>query len=614
MQVLASADAGMLFAPDYVRFMLHPYAKNILLDGRSDVTRILAHTIEEYFAGRKSGTYFSLEDLEGDPSLFAEVVKKAAEEEFAHGRVQEHLKSIHRMTIGMLREIQSVRDVAERCIGILTYVDEHSTANRHPLFRPYIETMIESLDTLAQSLLGAHHFARPVGYFDLVRSTLEQVEVPFPGTPLRGLQVLGFLETRNLQFDTVYLLDANDDVLPGGAGQRTLIPRTVREALGLPTSHNKAAIAAYYFDVLVRSAHHVHIFYTENGTREKSRFVEQLFWEHEQATGTTMGEEEISAVGYAVRLGNTRPEPIAKSHEYADYLQGFVFTATALDTYLRCPLRFYYRHVLNVTEEDEVAGEIEAKDIGNLVHTVLRTFFQPMLNRRLSLNDLDENRLMQVVDEQCTEQFGAHRLGARDMMRMQVQNQLQRFLTAYQRRVILQEPVTIIDLERPIWDVRKRGYRFRGTLDRVERRGNAVVILDYKTGGNDTRLRINFRRLDPSDRSTWGEAIGSLQLPLYALLYSVQTAMPAAEISPAFLLLGRSDMGPKTELRLFENDALRNTQYAVLEEVIFGLIDEIVNPSVPFTPTGDIETECPTCPFTGFCGTQWTAGGRGRRS
>jgi len=616
MEVMTSVHEGMFHAPEYVRFMLHPYTKNILLDGRSDITRILVHTIEEHLAGRKSGTYFSLKEVEDDANLFTAVLKRFAgiEGELTPQRLQEHLKTIHLMTIETLHEAHDVQDAARRCIQVLTYIDNQSTANRHPLFRPYVETIIESLDALAKSLLGRHRFVDPSGYYALIRGTLQQAEVPFPGTPLRGMQILGFLETRNLQFDTVYMLDVNDDVIPGGPGQRTLIPRGVREVLGLPTSREKSAIATYYFDVLIRSARDVHLFYTENGKREKSRFIEQLFWDREQRVGRLMHEEEISSIGYGVRLGNTTPGSVPKSQEHVEYLKRFVFTATALDAYLQCPLKFYYGNVLNIKEVEEMGGEIEAKDIGNLIHGVLRTFFQPMVNRPLCADDLDETRLLQVIDEHFSELFGEHRLGSRSMVRLQVQKQLKRFLAEYQKHVIEQESVTIIDLERQIREVRKGGFSFRGRLDRIERRGSSVKILDYKTGSNESRLRINFRKLDPADRTTWGGAIGSLQLPFYALLYSLQTGAPHETVSPAYLFLGKNDMGPKIEVDLFEDDGLRAAQHAILERVIFSLLDEIIDPSIPFMPTDNFEVNCRTCSFTDFCGTQWAGGSRAKHS
>ncbi|MBM2846060.1 MAG: hypothetical protein HW407_1372 [Bacteroidetes bacterium] len=140
------------------------------------------------------------------------------------------------------------------------------------------------------------------------------------------------------------------------------------------------------------------------------------------------------------------------------------------------------------------------------------------------------------------------------------------------------------------------------------------MILDYKTGSNENRLRINFKKLDPADRTTWAEAIGSLQLPIYALLYSLQTGTAPAAVSPAYLFLGKNDMGPKIEMKLFEDDGLRATQHAILENIVFSLLDEIIDPSIPFMPTDDFEANCPTCSFTNFCGTQWAGGSRAKWS
>ena len=130
-----------------------------------------------------------------------------------------------------------------------------------------------------------HRFVMLTGYFNFLQQYVALQNVPFSGTPLRGLQVLGLLETRNLHFDDVYFLNVNDDVLPGGIGSDMLLPQQLREKLGLETRHDRDKLSEYYFHLLVRGAKRVHLFFSESGESDKSRFVEQLLWERQKRDG-----------------------------------------------------------------------------------------------------------------------------------------------------------------------------------------------------------------------------------------------------------------------------------------------------------------------------------------
>ena len=135
---------------------------------------------------------------------------------------------------GRLRLPESIGDAARKIIDVLLFISEESTADRHDLFRPFILPVLEECSAIASSRIASRTLSALPQYCSFFRNALQSVVVPFPGTPLHGLQVLGFLETRNLQFDRVFLLDANDDVLPGTPGVDVLLPQGIRAALGLP--------------------------------------------------------------------------------------------------------------------------------------------------------------------------------------------------------------------------------------------------------------------------------------------------------------------------------------------------------------------------------------------
>ena len=609
MDVVTSMYGDRLYAPDYIKFALHPYTKNILLRRRADVTRILFHTIEKFFAGEKSRVFFSLEELESETTIFEAAAKQteAIDPEVSADSMKQHLRSIHDSTIRKLLKIRDVGDLARKCIDIVTFVDEHSTARMHLMFRPYVKSLMESLDETSTSLLGKSTFAEPAGYFSFLRHCLKSVEVPFPGTPVRGLQVLGLLETRNLQFDRVIILDANDDVIPGSGWQQTLIPVKVRESLGLPTHHDREDIIAYYVDLLVRGAKEVHFFYVENDKKVKSRYIEKLLWERQRAERKKDANEFIDSIRYHVALGNRLPQPIAKTQAIAAFLKVFKYNATALDSYLRCPLQFYYRHVLRLEEKEEVSGDIESAEVGSFVHKVLARLFAGVVGKSLQADSLRIVDVDKLVDDVFVEFFGNDLPAGKQLLKSQTRKQLRSFIEKYQAPLLKRLKVELLAVEKKI-EIKKGAFLFEGRLDRIEKRGEQVFVLDYKTKYDDGSLRIRFDKLRAEERSTWNDAIGSLQLPLYALLYAGRFGNPMEEIVPAYLFLGTNQIDETIEVELFGEGESPAENYRLVENVLFKLLDEITDPSQPFLPTDDPRDNCPTCAFKYMCGTQWVRG------
>jgi len=607
MDLVSSTYEGRFSAPEYMKFVLHPYTKNILLDGSAAVTRVLFHTIEEFFVDRKLPAFFTLEEIEGGSQLFNRAAAIAAERSIDARRLPEHLRSIHDQTVRAFLEASTIGDLARRSIEVLSYIADHSTASRHPLFRPYVESLIETLDSVQRSMLSMKTFADRAVLVRVLRNCLVHGEVPFHGTPLQGVQVLGFLETRNLQFDRVYFLNVNDDVVPGTTKQYTLIPNQTRNALGLPTYRDQDRIAAYYFDVLLKGAKEVHLFFTENDEKEASRFVEELLWERQQAAGEKRRDRLVTKIPYRIKLSHEKPQPIGKTAAIVEEVKRMTFSATQLDTYLKCGLRFYYAYLLRLEEKGEVEGDIDRLGLGSFVHDVLKEFFAPFIDKPLTDGSLDSRRMEEIVDRLFVEQFGGEEIGNKYLLKVQTKKQLTAYLEGYEAPRLQVTPVTLLALEQP-YQIEHDGWQFRGTIDRVEDRAGTIAILDYKIASDDARYRVRFDKLDPGDRSTWSKAIGSLQLPIYVLLYAAAQKCDIAGISPAFLILGKNEIDKRIESPLFEKHKSAGEMMSRLEFVIFGLLEELADPALPFVATDNLDEECPRCPFTGLCRTQWVRG------
>jgi CRISPR/Cas system-associated exonuclease Cas4 (RecB family) len=604
LELAAASHEGRFSSAAYLRFALHPYTKNIRFRTSPEITRMLFHALEVQFA--RSKPLVSLDELEQNEELLASIASKLSgtDEEITPTELRDHLASIHRNTIRKIVGVTTIREFAIVSMEVLNYIFAESTANLHPFFRPYVERLTEVLDHLSTSLVGDQQLSHPAGYAAFLRSAVAPQSVPFAGTPLQGIQVLGLLETRNIPFDTVYLLEASDDVLPGAARPDMLLPLPVRAMLGLETSRDREELSAYYFDLVVKRAKEAHIFYTESGRKEKSRFVEKLFWNRqrkEQSLETSLAAEQVK---YSVKLANGRPEPIEKTESALGLMRSRLrISAWTLDTYLSCPLKFYHQHILGLDEKAEVSDEIDASDVGRLVHAVLKRLYAPLVGRPLASVDLSLERLAAAIDASFDETYGAESGGAVSFLKAQVHRQLAAFLEHYQHPVLAEHRVMISGLERSI-AAEYRGRLFTGRIDRVELRDGMTTILDYKTGHDDTALRIRTENLIFDDRSSWRAAIGSFQLPLYMLLHSVATGTKVEDIRPAYLFLGRPAMNTAVEVGL--EDAPET--YHAVEPVIFALIEEMLDPRQPFRPTEDLEQHCPRCPFASLCGTQWVQG------
>jgi len=611
MELVCTKQGDRYSAAQYIKFILHPYTKNIRFGSRADITRILFHAIETMLTNDKSKILMTLEEIEQSDELFTNVARSFSESdtEVTPAQLKKHIHTIHSSTISALENITSIKEFAHIVITILTYIYEQSTARLHPLFRPYAEALLKVFLHLEQSYAGAASFRDAAGYFKFLQHYVALQDVPFSGTPLRGLQVLGLLETRSLQFDDVYFLNANDSVLPGSMGTDMLLPQQLRETLGLETRRDRDALSEYYFRLLIRGAKRVHLFYSESGESDKSRFIEQLLWERQKRAGIHSSESYVQTVRYQVKLANGTVRSIPKSQDVLSIALGFTYSASALDTYLQCPIKFYYRYMIRLQEKEEASDDIDSQEIGKFIHEVLHNFYEPFLRKKIEPSDVMPGRMTQVVDELFAQKFGAEPAGAAYLLKRQIQRQLEALLKEYQLPRMAAGEVILQGLEEKV-SIHALGAKFEGRLDRIEQRGNKIFILDYKTGLKPAKPPIHFGKLDLNidNREHWNDAITSLQLPMYLLLYSIQTNTSVEQIVPAYLYLGKNRMSMDCETTFMEDTEERIACFEQVKRLIVLLLKEINNAEIPFSPPANLSKTCPRCPYTGLCGTAWVQG------
>ena len=614
MKVLSSMDNDRIYLPDYIKFILHPHIKNIGSDRTdSETTRILFHSIENTLIRKSLRVFMSLKEIE-------DVIHDSKVGSYK-GNLWEHLMDIHENTIVKLQSLNTIGDFASKMMGVLAYISERNTALLHSFFISFIQEFFKILEEISSSRLKENKFINNESYFNFFRDYVATCRVNFKGTPLKGLQVLDFLETRNIGFGNVFILGVNEGVLPATESS-SLIPLKIRLHLNLSTKEERYKLTAYQFDLLIKRAKEVHLFFLDNSLEEKSRFIQQLLWGRQKQDQSIETKPYIKRINYRLEFGSRKPPcPINKTADIVSYLNSFSYSASLLDAYLKCPIKFYYRYVLGLKEKEELEGNIEAKDVGIFIHGVLREFFKVLTGQILRKEDLDVARMDKVVNDSFRNHFGENPVGAAYLLKEQARLRMREFLEKYQLPIINGQQVIIHSIEKRLGpqeinvnDEKAGNFTFKleGRFDRIETReadgSKKTYILDYKTAGDYKNSAINFGRLDPDSRETWNKAIKSFQLPIYLLLYlSSSKEKCIHEVSPAYLFMGKNYLDDKIEVPLFKNVPSKKAieDYENIKVVIFRLLKEITNIYSPFSPALELEKTCPKCEFRHICGTQW---------
>ena len=410
--------------------------------------------------------------------------------------------------------------------------------------------------------------------------------VPFEADPLTGLQVLGMLETRLLRFSRVFLVDVTDDRLPGAPIRSPLLPDSLRALLGLPDTRNREQLAAYTFHRLIAGADEVWLYWQEgvetsglfDGKKQRSRLVEELIWQEEQARGQRLkpGREPLRTAALdvrpPVRVRKVVPKTPAIREQIAASLK-HPLSATRLDAYLTCPLRYYYERLCAIAPIDEVNEDDDPAAVGVLLHNVLRDFYAPAVGKTVRRDAQSGDPELPFLDEKALRALFRTALDASGleaalppesaaMLSVTGPERLGMFLRAQP------EQTEVLSLEEEYDAEIRVGGRVRrltGNLDRVDWReqedpegalDEGAVILDYKTG------RIKALRPDIwADDAFWdaldpekaaeaasepdpehdflpimAQRIPTVQLLYYCYLYGQATGKPV--LDAAFVALG----------------------------------------------------------------------------
>lgn len=580
-----------VYIPDYLKFVLHPYTKNIIIKNKSEYSRIIFHTLEEKLSKDSYVNYRSLEELESD--TFLEDIEKPLNEELRLDEVKNFIGSFHKNTIYKFLEVKTIRDFSQKLKELITFVYENTTAKKHMLFFPYCEAFVSALIDLESSLFADEKFNTPFEYFEFLKKFISLYNVPFHGTPLKDIQVLGFLESRNLKFDNVYIIDMNEGIVPNSEREDELLPFDVRKRLNIPTYVEKDILFEYYLNNLISGAKKVSLFYVENDNREKSRFIEKIIWEKQKKEKNL--KNFVNTVGYNIDLSPYKPKEIEKTDPIKNYLKTITYSASAVDTYYNCPLKFYYQYVLLPGQRDEIVEDLGGMDVGQLIHEIMNIYFY---DKKI---DYDESKLESAITQGFTKVFGNNLYGKLLILKYQIKKKLTEFIKGYINSVNANQ-IEILELEKEYkTDITIQGIgkiNIKGKIDRIEKRDGLVFVVDYKKSSSEDRYKVKWKKFDFQKRDEWQKSFKSIQLMFYIFLLYNHSECNEKPSNASYFLLEKKDLS-KSEIRLFNDEEEVKKNFNYIDSIITKLIEEIIFEPT-FKPTEDL-SDCKYCNYKDIC-------------
>ena len=478
-----------------------------------------------------------------------------------------------------------------------------------------VSKLLQQIENLRSSFSGFTSVRTLQRIFQqLIRSQTS----PFFGEPLSGLQLMGLLETRNLDFKNLILLSVNEGILPASKTQRSFIPHDISSFFELPTYRERDAVFAYHFYRMIQRAENVWLVYNtetdEFGKGEQSRYITQL--EEELKSAHTQISREI----YIPQL-NMTPESIISVEKTPELLRKLMnrigggnekmnLSPTGISNYINCSLQFYFRYLSGIKVDQSKADDIGADLLGTVAHGVLEAFYKPFEGRVINQHDLQS--MLPNIHEAVRQSFVAAEVDLRDLESgtnlltfKGIEKMISNFIHSEIELVNeLAESGQVLSIEKIEGDLQKVIHvdvlgellpiSFKGRTDRIDRIGNTLRVVDYKSGGVKAVDVILSNQTDIINNPKKAKA---LQLMQYALMTPEKYSN--FDVLPGIISLRQPSLG-LVALTVNKIEGLSPEERIETEQVFHQIANEIVNPEIPFEKTNDVK-RCKYCDYKAIC-------------
>lgn len=564
-----------------------------------------------------------------------EEVSQLVKDMTAGNRIYVHAADLnrHELLSILFTPVQNTEELSDYLIHVLEALNACLRNNRpNPDDEEMISTSTQTTVDIEQEFIF-HYFAtvnrmkevmreakiemRLDTYFRLLKRMTDLITIPFEGEPLSGLQVMGVLETRALDFDRLIILSMNEGIFPLKKAANSFIPYNLRRGFGLPTYEHQDSVWAYHFYRLIRRAEQVTLLYdtrtTGLQTGEVSRFVHQLRYHYQYPL-----IDEL--VVYDVASSAVPPISVQKTAEVEKLLSDFLsggpraLSASAINTYLDCPLKFYFSVLEQIQEEDEITETVERDVFGSILHKVMEDLYAPFKGKLVTADLLKLLRKDQPLLTGTIARAFAELFFKSPVVRpLEGENFLTgEMIRKYAEKILEQDarftPFHYIESEKKVRATitlsDRRVVQLKGFIDRVDSLDRVLRIVDYKTGSG----KLDFESVEGLfDKEAKDRPKAVMQVFLYAWMYQ-QLPDTGIPIQPAIYYLRtlfQRSFNPVVEQKKGRGKADKVNSFqdfaSDFEGKLRQCLDEIFNLDIPFTQT-ETGKACAYCSFRGLCG------------
>ena len=495
--------------------------------------------------------------------------------------------------------------------------EEDATQRTNDLEQEFIFHYFTTVNRMKEIMQDAGIEMKIDTYFRLLKRVTDTITIPFRGEPLSGLQIMGVLETRALDFDRLIILSMNEGIFPLRKAANSFIPYNLRRGFGLPTYEHQDSVWAYHFYRLIYRASHVSLLYDtrSNGlqTGEVSRFVHQLHYHYEVPLQNKL-------VVYNVSSAKTPALQVKKTDEVMQRLNAFhkggnrAISASAVNTYLYCPLKFYFSVVEGIQEEEEVSETIESNVFGSILHKVMEELYMPLCGKIVTADLLKAIKKDTPVLTGAIARAFAEIFFMSDVVRpltgqnFLIGEMIRKYVEKILERDSKQTPFRYIESERKINRLFTLGdnrteIQLKGFIDRIDEVRDAVRIIDYKSGSGTSVFTSVESLFDKEDKD---RAKAVMQVFMYSWMLGAAPAGKTIQPGIYYMRTLFSDSFDASVSRRIERTKTEPvTDFSAYSEAFEGelrrCLDEIFGRETPFTQT-TTEKACAWCPFKDICG------------
>ncbi|HAH20176.1 MAG: hypothetical protein A2Y00_10450 [Omnitrophica WOR_2 bacterium GWF2_43_52] len=593
-----SHKGSAYYSRDYLKVLSHPFLKN-LSSISPQVSRVTVHKVEEALNGtiknELAGELFiRLDEISASRDMLSEAqdTLKNMETKVSLEDIAGTLKELHELAFGIWEPISNFHEFSLAARKVIMALLEKSPLEKYAPNLKVAQKILELLDELRGAAFSGEQFS-PEEMFRIFNQRLEHEMVSFSGSPLKGMQILGLLETRSLTFKQVIAMDVNESILPKLRIYEPLIPRDVMVSLGIDRLETEEEIQRYQFTRLIQAAEEVHLIYREDRETVRSRFLEELIWKKEQELGDV---GIVTIPQYSFNIKALPKKAMAKKNkDMIAFLKKRVFSASSVNMYLSCPLSFYFRYCLGLSEKEDLFDEPEAKDVGTFAHALLEKTYTGFLNKKPVINEKFEKLFFAEFNELFKKEFSRKMKADAFLLEHILNYRMKKFLEAEKERRDIDE---LLMLERKIpWKIETESgeFDFSAVVDRVDRLSSGgLLVIDYKTGSAQMPS-ANLGEIALS-REGIKNSVKSFQLPIY--IWACREYSKAQEVSAALYFLRTSELQVYLQKSTPEK---KEENLTACHKALSFILDEIVNPDVDFISDEDAEHKCGYCPYVALC-------------